>query len=127
MISKTSISIPNSGFIGLKTEGTPHIRYTVSTIICNKKVGISFDKSAFTWITDYHELNYQNERFILFHYPIEEWNHFFRGSIHLHGHQHNHADYNHQNLERGLRRFYVGVDANDMSPVSIDDIMSFFR
>jgi calcineurin-like phosphoesterase family protein len=86
----------------------------------------TFDKGAFVWIKDYYELNYQNERFILFHYPIEEWNHFFRGSIHLHGHQHNLADYNYQNLERGLRRFDVGVDVNNMSPVSIDDIVAFF-
>jgi len=87
---------------------------------------VEFDRSLFEWIKDYHELNYQNERFILFHYPIEEWNHSFRGSIHLHGHQHNHADYNYQNLDSGLRRFDVGVDANDMSPVSIEDIQVFF-
>ena len=86
----------------------------------------TFDIAIFEWIKDYYELEYQNERFILFHYPIEEWNHSFRGSIHLHGHQQNHADYNYQNLERGLRRFDVGVDANDMSPVSIDDIVAFF-
>lgn len=85
----------------------------------------TFDKSAFVWIKDYYELNYQNERFILFHYPIEEWNHFFRSSIHQHGHQHNHADHNQQNLERGLRRFDVGIDANNMSPVSINDILAF--
>ncbi|NYB75773.1 hypothetical protein HZF24_16610 [Sedimentibacter hydroxybenzoicus DSM 7310] len=44
----------------------------------------------------------------------------------MHGHQHNHADYNHQDLERGLRRFDVGVDVNDMSSVSIDNIVAFF-
>lgn len=89
----------------------------------------TFDESAFAWIENYHELNYQNEHFILFHYPIEEWNHFFRGSIHLHGHQHNNSDYNVQNLEKGLRRFDVGVDANDMSPISIEEIISilFYR
>ncbi len=87
----------------------------------------TFDKTAFAWIKDYDELEYQDQRFILFHYPIEEWNHFFRGSIHLHAHQHNHADYNVQNLEKGLRRFDVGVDANNMSPVSIDKLIAFFK
>ncbi len=87
----------------------------------------TFDKTFFEWIKDYHELEYQNQRFILFHYPIEEWNDFFRGSIHLHGHQHNHEDYNFQNLEKGLRRFDVGVDANNMFPISIDDIIAFFE
>lgn len=87
---------------------------------------IAFDKNLFEWIKDYHELNYKNQRFILFHYPIEEWNHSFRGAIHLHGHQHNHKEYNYQNREKGIRRFDVGVDANAMCPVSIEDILTFF-
>lgn len=86
-----------------------------------------FNKDIFVWIKDYYELKYKNERFILFHYPIEEWNQFFRGAIHLHGHQHNHEDYNYRNLEKGLRRFDVGVDANNMFPVSIEEIIEFFQ
>ena len=80
----------------------------------------------FVWIKDYHELPWQNGKFILFHYPIEEWNGYFRGTIQLHGHQHNHKDYNYKNLEKGIRRFDVGVDANYMCPVSAEDITAFF-
>ncbi|MCD8300639.1 MAG: metallophosphoesterase family protein [Clostridiales bacterium] len=58
-----------------------------------------FDTSLFEWIRDYYELEYKNERFILFHYPIEEWNHYFRHSYHLHGHQHNHMNHNLENRE----------------------------
>ena len=85
-----------------------------------------FDRSLFEWIKDYYELQYENQWFILFHYPIEEWNGFFRGAIHLHGHQHNHEAYNYVNLETGLRRYDVGVDANGMYPVSIEEILLFF-
>lgn len=85
-----------------------------------------FDSSVFEWVKDYHELAYQNQRFILFHYPIAEWNGFFRDTIQLHGHQHNHPDHNFSNLEKGICRFDVGVDANYMKPVSIDDIIAFF-
>lgn len=85
-----------------------------------------FNPNLFVWIKEYAELTYQNQRFILFHYPIQEWNGFFRGSIHLHGHQHNHSDYNYENLEKGLKRFDVGVDANEMEPVSVEDILAFF-
>ena len=85
-----------------------------------------FDVSVFEWVKDYHELSYQNQRFILFHYPIAEWNGFFRDTIQLHGHQHNHADYNYNNLEKGIKRFDVGVDANYMKQVSIEDIITFF-
>ncbi|MDO4325485.1 MAG: metallophosphoesterase family protein [bacterium] len=85
-----------------------------------------FDRSLFEWIKEYYELQYENQWFILFHYPIEEWNGFFRGAIHLHGHQHNHETYNYANLEKGLRRYDVGVDANRMYPVSIEEILLFF-
>lgn len=87
----------------------------------------AFDRSIFEWVKDYHELNYQKEQFVLFHYPIASWNHIHRGSIHLHGHQHNSKEYNQENLEKGLRRYDVGVDANNMAPVSIEEILAFFR
>ena len=86
-----------------------------------------FENYLFESISDYKEINYMNTQFILFHYPILEWNSFFRESIHLHGHQHNHRDYNLQNLQNGIRRYDVGVDANDMSPVGADEIIAFFN
>lgn len=87
----------------------------------------SFDRSLFEWIGDYCELTYKHWRFILFHYPMLEWNHFFRGAYHLHGHQHSSADYNQTSRMVGLRRFDVGVDANGLAPVSIQEILSFFE
>lgn len=85
-----------------------------------------FDLSVFEWVKDYYELAYQKQKFILFHYPIAEWNGYFRDAIQLHGHQHNHADYNFNNLEKGIRRFDVGVDSNYMKPVSVEEIIAFF-
>lgn len=71
------------------------------------------------WIKDYHEFKYIGIRFVLCHYPIEEWNGYFRGSIHLHGHQHNHIPVT------ADRRIDVGVDANDFRPVSINKIIEW--
>lgn len=85
-----------------------------------------FDLSQFIWVKDYAEIVYNNTQFILFHYPILEWKGYFKGSIQLHGHQHNHEDYNFKNLQNKIRRFDVGVDANYMSPVSAEDIITFF-
>ena len=82
-------------------------------------------KYEFQWVKDYYELCYLNQYFILFHYPIEEWNGFFKGSMHLHGHQHNKAVYNHQQKQAGIKRFDVGVDANQYTPVLLDDIIKF--
>ena len=75
---------------------------------------------------EYHELIWENQKFVLFHYPIAEWNDYYKGAIHLHGHQHNLAVYNHQQLQAGIKRYDVGVDANRFAPVSIEQITKFF-
>lgn len=74
-----------------------------------------------------HELKYEGHTFVLFHYPIAEWNGFYHGAIHLHGHQHNHAVVNYRNRDNGLLRYDVGVDANAMAPVSIQEIIAFLN
>lgn len=86
-----------------------------------------FDASQFLWIKDYGEVVWGNTRFTLFHYPILEWNGFYKGAVNLHGHQHNHEDYNYRNLEQGILRYDVGVDANYMASVSAEDIIGFFQ
>lgn len=84
-----------------------------------------YDESLFEEVCDYKEIKHNGYHFCLFHYPIEEWNGFFRGSIHLHGHQHNHSIYNKAMRAKNLRRYDVGVDANDFKPVSIEEIIKF--
>ena len=87
----------------------------------------TFHTEIFEEICDYKEITALNTRFVLFHYPILEWNGFFRNSIMLHGHQHNHEDYNYNNLKNGIMRYDVGVDANFMKPVSAEQIIEFFK
>jgi len=86
-----------------------------------------FDRSLFASIEDYAEITYSNTLFILSHYPFVEWNNSHKGSISLHGHQHNPPEYNYENLRLGIRRYDVGVDANSMAPVSAEDILAFFQ
>lgn len=86
----------------------------------------AFRQDAFSWVRDYFELSWQGHRFVLFHYPLLTWNSMRRGSFHLHGHQHNKRRYNEANREDNLRRLDVGVDANGMSPVSIEEILAFW-
>ena len=87
----------------------------------------NFHSYIFEWVKDYYELEYEGNFFVLFHYPLDEWNKFYRGAFHLHGHQHNNSLYNFENLKKGLRRYDVGVDANYFKPVSIDEIIKFFE
>ena len=69
----------------------------------------------------------------LSHYPMLEWENQSRGAYMLHGHIHTLKEpgfdtslYNVTNRGDGMRRYDVGVDANDYTPVALDDIMRFF-
>jgi len=86
-----------------------------------------FDANAFKWIKDYHVLHHNKQKFVLFHYPILEWDGFFGNSIHLHGHVHNAAKTLTQEARLGVlgrNAINVGVDTNNYFPVSIDMIFS---
>lgn len=94
--------------------------------------------AIFESVQDYKELKTVYGRFVLFHYPIQEWNAAHYGSVHLHGHIHSTGDYNSANLSKryaehfhkthsaqidfGLRIYDVGVDANEYKPVSLKQI-----
>lgn len=80
----------------------------------------------FVWIKDYYELKYNKRKFVLCHYPFEEWNNSYRGSYHLHGHQHNPTTYN-ISQSKPKRKYDVGCDANDYKPVLLDNIIQFFE
>jgi len=86
----------------------------------------NFDSSYFEWVKDYYVLNYEKQKFVLFHYPILEWQGFFRDTIHLYGHVHN-SGKDPQQARRlkvlGARAINVGVDVNNFYPVSIKDIL----
>ncbi len=98
----------------------------------------------FESVYTYKELKTEYGRFVLFHFPILEWNTGHYGSVHLHGHIHSDGLYNKENLgkkycdrfawghdvknsELGLRIYDVGVDANDYKPVSIEQIAEMMK
>lgn len=76
---------------------------------------------------DYLELNFNHTRFCLSHYPFLSWHSREQGAIMCHGHIHSKKRANEINQWQQLRRFDVGVDANDYTPVSLDYIFDFFE
>ncbi len=86
-----------------------------------------FQQSLFVSIQDYAEITCCNTKLVLCHYPITEWNGFYKGAVMLHGHQHNSKFYNIENRRKGILQYDVGVDANDMAPISADEIIQFFH
>lgn len=60
----------------------------------------------------------QTYKIVLNHYPYEEWNGYYKGAIHLHGHVHGRP------LNPIPRRVDVGVDAWNFSPITLDQIIT---
>lgn len=85
-----------------------------------------FDSSLFEWIKSYYVFKEDNMKIILFHYPILEWEGYYKQSIHLYGHVHNNrSDYYRDLL--GSRAFNVGVDAIGYKPISLEEIFNIVR
>lgn len=86
-----------------------------------------YDESLFEEICDFKEVNLNGVSISLMHYPMVEWPKSRHGSLHLHGHQHNKAEYNERMREEGILRYDVGVDANEFTPVLLNNIIDFFE
>ncbi len=98
----------------------------------------------FESVQDYKELRTCYGKLVLFHNPIWEWNDAYAGAIHLHGHIHSIGSYNAENLhktfrdrfpaargkqfaEMGLYIYDVGVDANNFTPISLEQLAAQFH
>jgi len=68
-------------------------------------------------VQDYKEIEVGDYSFVLCHYPFEEWNGFYKGHLHLHGHQHN------KDPHTAPRRLDVGVDGHKYQPWSVNDVV----
>ena len=78
-------------------------------------------RKCFKEISTYKEIIDAGRRVVLFHYPIEEWNGFYRGFYHVHGHVHDSADgipLNHRE-----RRYNACVEFCDYRPMTLDQLM----
>jgi calcineurin-like phosphoesterase family protein len=79
--------------------------------------------SDFEWVEDYHVLRHEGRKLILMHYPLLEWDGYFRGAIHLHGHTHK-LDAFPARSDPDALAFNVGVDCNGYRPVSISEVLA---
>ena len=79
-------------------------------------------QNKFSWIKDYYNLILDDKQMIcLFHYPIQSWRKKQHGSIHLHGHSHGEMP------SENIKRYDVGVDTNDFTPVNLEVIIDKFK
>ncbi len=90
----------------------------------DKDIRRDAQRDAFVWVKDYADINDNGRRVILSHYPMVEWNGFFRGSIHLYGHIHNNVDNQAYKIMRGIENAYnVGVDILGFTPQTLDNVI----
>lgn len=97
---------------------------------------------------DMRTIRHEGHKFVLCHYPIEDWDGRWRGSIHLHCHTHgkelrrpsiprvseSSLDFTGQESPGSLprnyppellcNRFCVGVDSTGFAPISVDEIIA---
>lgn len=66
---------------------------------------------------------FENARFVLFHYPIASWNGMNDGVIQLHGHVHLPPQHR---LAAG-KAMDVGVDGNKYEPIGMDEILKIMK
>ena len=71
--------------------------------------------SLFATIDDYLLLDDEGRKVVLSHYPIVEWDGYFRGSYHIYGHIHNSNNFANQVMSRLPNAFNAGVDVNDFT------------
>lgn len=76
------------------------------------------EAELFESVNDYKVLKYNKERFVLFHFPIEEWDRCYYGDMHLHGHSHS----NLKNIKPN--RFDMGWDVHKRL-VSLDEVITW--
>ena len=88
------------------------------------------DKYAlnFGWqsVHDYLEIKVNENRFVLFHYPIEEWHNSHSGAIHLYGHVHQNSKSIIPPYTFGSppKRYNVSVEVINYTPI---DISTFIK
>ena len=68
-----------------RLNGHKNLVYGNHDKVIRKSYGV---RELFESVQEYKELNLVSGRYVLFHYPIQEWNHMSRCATHLHGHIH---------------------------------------
>ncbi len=89
--------------------------------------GVRELEGVFRVLPPIHRLKVDGRKYVLSHYPLVDWPSMSHGSVMLHGHIHSQgADYNELNRMQGVYRYDVGVDANGLRPVSLEEIDAWF-
>lgn len=84
-------------------------------------------RKEFAWVRDYAEISDNGHMLILCHYPMAEWNGFYRDTIHLYGHIHNSINATYHFMKSLPNAYNVGADILDFTPRTLDEVIRYNR
>lgn len=70
------------------------------------------------WGVPYETVRVNRTKVVLFHFPIEEWDGWWQGSVHLHAHTHA------KSFVSAIRRGNVGADAIGFTPMRLEEAVA---
>lgn len=80
--------------------------------------------SLFSTIQPLTQIVLDKKQIVLCHYPMVEWNGYFRGAYHVYGHVHNSTKTKSFSwLKDEPLALNAGVDVNNMKPVTFDELV----
>lgn len=81
-------------------------------------------RRMFVEIKERMEVNDNGRRIILDHFPLVEWNGFFRGSLHFYGHIHNNVENATYKIVKDIPNSYnVGADILGFTPRTAEQVI----
>lgn len=79
-------------------------------------------REQFEWVQDYSKITIDGVKVVMFHFPIQVWDERHHNAIHLYGHIH--SNVGKHTMEYDIPNSYnVGVDVNNYTPVSFEEIL----
>ena len=81
-------------------------------------------RACFEEICDVKTIVDNNRMVVLSHFPMIEWDGFFRGSYHVYGHIHNNTtNFAYKCMSQLDNALNAGVDINQFMPVTLDELI----
>lgn len=80
-------------------------------------------RELFASVNDYLIIDDEGRKVVLFHYPIVEWDGYFRGAYHIYGHIHNSDNTANRIMGNIPNAFNAGVDLNDFTPQTLSQLI----
>ena len=71
---------------------------------------LSHELGHINMLSDIYELTHEGTSFVMCHYPLNDWNGKFHGSVHLHGHKHTGPTARKISEAALNKRYDIGVD-----------------